>query len=155
SPYENRAVINAGAVMFHGVTDDTLARAAALLGDTAAATGLRSRALATYERLGAQWWRDRLAAWLPAADGSEPGDPRPIHLHPLPGGLWLIGTDGATTPQRALRGYGYLRELLRHPGQPVTALDLVGAGTGVAAESGLCELLDKQALTAYRQRLHE
>jgi tetratricopeptide (TPR) repeat protein len=155
SPYENRAVINAGAVMFHGVTDDTLARAAALLGDTAAATGLRSRALATYERLGAQWWRDRLAAWLPAADGSEPGDPRPIHLHPLPGGLWLIGTDGATTPQRALRGYGYLRELLRHPGQPVTALDLVGAGTGVAVESGLGELLDKQALTAYRQRLHE
>ncbi len=33
TPYEGRAVFNAGAVMFHGVTDDTLARAAALLGD--------------------------------------------------------------------------------------------------------------------------
>ena len=33
SPYEGRAAFNAGAVMFHGVTDDTLARAAALLGD--------------------------------------------------------------------------------------------------------------------------
>jgi hypothetical protein len=29
TPYEGRAVFNVGAVMFHGVTDDTLARAAA------------------------------------------------------------------------------------------------------------------------------
>lgn len=156
SPYEGRAVINAGAVMFHGITDDTLARAAALLGDTATATRLRARAIATYERLGARWWRDRLATWQPpAAAGKEHGSPHEAHLQPLSGGLWLIGTDRATTPLRALRGFGYLRELLRRPGQPVTALDLVGAGTGVAAESGLGALLDKQALTAYRQRLHD
>jgi hypothetical protein len=54
-----------------------------------------------------------------------------------------------------LRGFGYLRELLRRPGRPVTALDLVGAGTGVAAESGLGVLLDRQALTAYRQRIRD
>jgi hypothetical protein len=58
-------------------------------------------------------------------------------------------------PLRALRGFGYLRELLRRPGQPVAALDLVGAGTGVAVESGLGDLLDKQALNAYRQRLRD
>ncbi|MGX7678799.1 hypothetical protein ACSMXN_07860 [Jatrophihabitans sp. DSM 45814] len=158
-PYEDRAVINAGAVMFHGVTDDTLARAAAFLGDPDTATRLRTRALATYERLGAQWWRQRLARWEPTA--ANPGnaasrvDERPAHLHPIPGGLWLIGRDSVAVPLRALRGFSYLRELLRRPGQPVTALELVGAGTGVVVESGLGELLDKQALAEYRQRLED
>src|SRR5271170_4791069 len=46
----------------------------------------------------------------------------------------------------ALRGFGYLRELLRRPRQPVAALDLAGAGTGIALQSGLGDLLDKQAL---------
>ena len=32
-PYAGRAVFNVGAVMFHGLTDDTLSRAAAALGD--------------------------------------------------------------------------------------------------------------------------
>jgi hypothetical protein len=58
-------------------------------------------------------------------------------------------------PLRALRGFGYLRELLRQPGQPVAALDLVGAGTGVAVQAGLGDLLDKRALKAYRQRLRD
>ena len=154
-PYEGRAVFNAGAVMFHGVTDDTLARAAALLGNPGEAGRLRARALATYERLGAQWWRDRLASWQPPAAGEASGSTRQMHLHPAPGGLWLVGAEGAAVPLRALRGFGYLRELLRRPGQPVAALDLVGAGTGVAVQSGLGDLLDRQALKAYRQRLRD
>jgi hypothetical protein len=76
-----------------------------------------------------------------------------VYLHPVPGGLWLIGPEGAAVPLRALRGFGYLRELLRRPGQPVAALDLAGAGAGAAVESGLGDLLDAQALKAYRQRL--
>ena len=155
SPYEGRAVFNAGAVMFHGVTDDTLARAAALLGDPDTAGRLRARALATYERLGAQWWRGRLASWRPPVAGDVSRGSRRVHLHPSPGGLWLIGPEGAAAPLRALRGFGYLRELLRRPGQPVAALDLVGAGTGVAVQSGLGDILDKQALKAYRQRLRD
>lgn len=55
TPYAGRAVFNAGAVMFHGTTDDTLARAALGHGDAEAAVRLRDRALATYERLGASW----------------------------------------------------------------------------------------------------
>ncbi len=155
SPYEGRAVFNAGAVMFHGVTDDTLARAAALLGDPDRAARLRARALATYERLGARWWRDRLAAWEPPAahEVSAAGGSLRVYLHPVPGGLWLIGPEGAAVPLRALRGFGYLRELLRRPGQPVAVLDLAGAGAGAAVESGLGDLLDAQALKAYRQRL--
>jgi hypothetical protein len=155
TPYADRAVFNAGAVMFHGVTDDTLARAAALLGDPDKAGRLRTRALATYERLGAQWWRDRLASWRPAAADDVPLGPRRVHLHPAPGGLWLVGSEPAVAPLRALRGFGYLRELLRRPHQPVAALDLVAAGTGVVVESGLGDLIDKQALKAYRQRLRD
>jgi hypothetical protein len=155
TPYDDRAVFNAGAVMFHGVTDDTLARAAGLLGDPDKASRLRTRALATYERLGAQWWRDRLASWRPAAADDVSRGPRRVHLHPAPGGLWLVGPEPAVAPMRALRGFGYLRELLRRPHQLVAALDLVAAGTGVVAESGLGDFLDKQALSAYRQRLRD
>jgi uncharacterized membrane protein len=150
TPYSGRAVFNAGAVMFHGVTDDTLSRAAALLGDAEQADQLRGRALATYERLGALWWRDRLRSWVPAHGRSHR-----VHLHPAPGGLWLVGPEQAAVPVTALRGFGYVRELLRRPGQPIGALELVGAGTGVAVASGLGELLDKQARTAYRQRLRD
>jgi tetratricopeptide (TPR) repeat protein len=151
-PYEGRAVFNAGAVWFHGVTDDTLARAAALLGDPVTADRLRTRALATYERISGTWWRERLESW------QSPGEPvahdnDQAHFHPVPGGLWLIGRSAAGTPLRELRGFGYLRELLRRPRQPVAALDLVGANTAI--ESGLGGVLDEQALKAYRQRLRD
>jgi uncharacterized membrane protein len=78
-----------------------------------------------------------------------------VHLHPIPGGLWLAGPEQAAAPLRALRGFGYLRELLRRPHQPIAALDLVGAGTGVVVQPGTGDLLDRQALQAYRQRLHD
>jgi hypothetical protein len=158
TPYSGRAVFNAGAVMFHGVTDDTLARAAALLGDPEAAGRLQSRALETYEHIGAQWWRDRLKAWRPLEPDRPSAGLRRVHLHPTPGGLWLVGPDGSAAPLPALRGFRHLRELLRRPGQPVAALDLVAGGTGGTggvAQSGLGDLLDKQALIAYRQRLRD
>ncbi len=155
APYEGRAVFNAGAVMFHGVTDDTLARAAAVLGDMQAFQRLRMQALTTYERIGAQWWRDRLVAWTPRTEveAVPPASSRRMRLHPAAGGLWLVGPENAAVQLTALRGFSYLRELLRRPGQPVAALDLAGAGTGVGAESSLGEVLDHQALQAYRQRL--
>ena len=72
SPYAGRAVINAGAVMFHGVTDDTLGRAAGLLGHRAEAEQLCGAALATYERIGAcgggtDWNRRHSQARAPRA----------------------------------------------------------------------------------------
>ncbi len=155
APYEGRAVVNAGAVMFHGITDDTLARAAAVLGDADKAARRRARAIATYERIGAQWWRDRLVAWTPPTPAAAPLGAHRMRLHPLPGGLWLVGTDGAAAQLTALRGFGYLRELIRRSGQAVAALDLVTAGTGTVAAPGLGDLLDKQALRAYRRRLLE
>src|SRR2546421_3811644 len=68
TPYEGRAVINAGAVMFHGVTDDALARGNALLGNPDVAARLKNQALRTYRRIGATWWHDRLSSWQPVTD---------------------------------------------------------------------------------------
>ncbi len=155
TPYQGRAVINGGAVMFHGLTDDTLARAAAACGDAEAAGRLRVRALATYERLGAGWWHDRLASWPQPALADGVRDPRRVHLHPTPGGLWLVGSNDGAVPLKDLRGLHYLRELVRRPGQPLAVLDLAAAGSAVVVESSLGDVIDRQALNAYRHRLRD
>jgi hypothetical protein len=152
-PYEGRAVFNAGAVMFHGVTDDTLARAAAVLGDAERADRLRASALATYERIGAQRWRDRLARWRPPDLATARGVRR-AHLRRAGGDVWMVGAD-AVVPLRDLRGLRYLRELVRRPGQPIRALDLVAGGAPTLAEPHLGEVADRRALDAYRRRLRE
>ena len=58
-------------------------------------------------------------------------------------------------PVKALKGYSYLRELLRRPGLPVAAIDLVTAGAGTVEQPGLGSLLDPSALESYRQRLKD
>ncbi|MEU4191823.1 hypothetical protein AB0E69_07995 [Kribbella sp. NPDC026611] len=148
TPYENRAVLNAGAVYFHGVTDDTLARAAALAGDHDRAEALRERALATYARIGATWWHDRLKSWAPVAGDSV------VHFHPAGDDLWLIGAaDGR--PMRALRGFDYLQRLLACPGQALSAVELVTDGAGTVLQPAAGPQLDRQAAAAYRRRLAE
>lgn len=147
APYAGRAVFNAGAVMFHGLTDDTLARAAAFLGDHSRAERLRDQALRTYIRLGATWWHDRLRDWAPVGRAA-------IRLHPTPGGLWLVGA-GPGHPLRPLRGLVYLRRLLAQPGKPIAALDLVTDGSATVLQPPAGEALDRRALAAYRHRLAE
>jgi hypothetical protein len=58
-------------------------------------------------------------------------------------------------PVKALKGYSYLRELLRRPGMPVAAIDLITAGAGTVEQPGLGALLDPSALESYRQRLND
>ena len=118
-----------------------------------AAGQLRARALATYERIGARWWRDRLGAWHPPPVSTHP--PGQVKLLPGADGLWLVGPADAAVPVRALRGFHYLRELLRRPGQSVSALDLVTGGSGTAIQPGLGDVLDDQAREAYRRRLSD
>ena len=137
--------------MFHGLTDDTLARAAAILGDHAIAAARRESALATYTRLGASWWRDRLSRWQPPSAAALTS----LRLSPTGDGFWLVGTGSQSTPVKTLKGYSYLRELLRRPGIPVAAIDLVTAGAGAVEQPGLGPVLDSSALRSYRQRLHD
>ncbi|QGN34935.1 hypothetical protein [Microlunatus sp. Gsoil 973] len=158
-PYEGRAVFNAGAVNFHGLTDDTLARAAEITGDLDRAKALRDRALTGYIRLGARWWYDRLQAWAPGrTPGSAPvttpatTPATTVHLHPIAGDLWLIGA-GDGRPFRGLRGFQYLRMLLSRPGSWIPAVDLAGGGTRTVVQPAVDTVIDGRALAAYRARL--
>ncbi|MEP9385146.1 hypothetical protein [Nocardioides sp. KR10-350] len=156
APYAGRPVFNAGAVMFHGLTDDTLARAAALTGDLGEAERLRQRALATYVRIGADWWHDRLRAWRPAPPARDGRDgragPARARLHPTGDGVWLVGAEPGT-PVRPVRGFAHLQALLARPGVRMPAIDLVTGGSGTVLQSAPGVQVDRQALAAYRRRL--
>lgn len=150
APYSGRSVVNAGGVQWHGVTDDTLARAYALLGDRETSASHATAALATYERIGATWWRDRLRGELrdvPVAD-----DVVQVHLHPQPGGLWLVGRQGATFVLPRMRGLEHLHQLLERPGTDVPATRLVG---GEVVEQRGLEVLDDESRKVLGARLAE
>jgi hypothetical protein len=149
-PYAGRAVVNSGAVMFHGVTDDTLSRACELLGDTERAEALREKALATYRRIGASWWRERLEATAPTP--TVPVRSTTMVLRPGPAGVWLVGRGEQESAIPARRGLEHLHALLSHAGREIPALTLVG-GAQTVEQSGLGEVVDAHALAAYRQRL--
>jgi len=149
TPYENRAVINAGAVMFHGTTDDTLSRGNTLLGNATAAARQRERALATYRRIGAVWWRERLEAAIPGGDAA--GGPGAMRLRRAGSGLWSVGPDAAPVTVPGMRGLEYLHCLLSRPGVEIPALDLVGPQT--VRQGGTGPDADARALAEYRRRL--
>jgi hypothetical protein len=151
-PYAGRAVLNAGA-MFHGVVDEYLFRAHSSLGHPDAA-GWRHSAVSCYERIGARWWRDRLAG---PPGGAIRESPVTMHFHQNDAG-WLIGRDGATAVLPDVKGLHYIRYLLQRPGQDVEAADLAAAAAGhpgVTVSHGDGYLIDAQALSAYRARLAE
>ena len=150
APYAGRSVVNAGGVQWHGVTDDTLARGYALLGDPEPAARHRAAALATYQRIGATWWHDRLHGQpLPAASVA---DAVPVvHLHPQPGGLWLVGREGATFVLPGMKGLGHLRTLLASPDVEINATTLAGS----AVEQAGLDVLDDESVRVLRRRLAE
>lgn len=155
APYAGRAVVNAGAVMFHGVTDDTLARGWERLGDHERAAALRVKALETYERIGARWWHDRLLRAWPGSDRADrPPASSVMTLRPGPPGVWLVGHGDDEHAVPARRGFEHLHALVSRPGSDIAALDLAGGATTVQ-QGGLGELADARALAAYRRRLQE
>ena len=133
APYGGRAVLNAGAVTFHGVVDE-------YLGDLGAARS-------AYRRIGARWWADRLTVPPAPADVGV----TVVHLHEADG-TWTVGRDGATVELPDLRGLHHLRMLVARPGSEVAAIDLVGAEV---TEGDVGPVLDEQAKRAYRTRLAE
>jgi hypothetical protein len=150
-PYAGRAVVNSGAVMFHGVTDDTLSRACERLGDPERAVALREKALATYRRIGATWWRERLEAVAPPAIPLAPVAAT-MTLRAGPPGVWLVGRGDIETAVPARRGIEHLHALVLRPGVEIEALALAG-GAETVVQAGLGDLVDAQALASYRKRL--
>ena len=175
APYAGRGVVNGGGAAFAGVVSDYLYQASELLG-TGDARQWAGRAAGEYERLGASWWLRRLPRVV-ARPGmveprvgergaGEPGvvepgvvEPGVVHLRPGGGGIWWVGREGAVTAIRAVKGLHYLRILLQRPGADIAAIDLsdtVAGHPGAGAAGGdVGEVLDKQALSAYRRRLAE
>jgi hypothetical protein len=79
-----------------------------------------------------------------------------VHLRPGAGGIWTIGRDGATVAVRDAKGLRYLRLLVRQPGVEISSLDLatwVAGHPGAASDGPAEEIIDRQALRAYRDRL--
>jgi len=152
-PYAGRGVLNAGAVIFHGVVDEYLYLAHAALGDDAAAAGWRRSAESAYRRIGATWWEHRLGGDRPARWAQKPA--RRVYLRREGTGRWSVGDDGATFELPDLRGLGYLRYLVERPGTEVGALTLAGPGGAAVEESDLGQVADPAALAAYRRRLAE
>ncbi|MCU1345718.1 MAG: hypothetical protein JWL70_1984 [Acidimicrobiia bacterium] len=154
-PYAGRGVLNAGAVTFHGVVDDYLHQAHGALGRGASASW-RHAAAASYRRIGATWWEQRIQ---PGAARHVVAAPTVVHLHPDDAGAWTFGRDGATVSLPDRRGLHYLRFLVGTPGIDSTAVALSAAVAGrapaSAARSAGIELLDAQALNSYRRRLRD
>ena len=143
--------------MFHGVTDDTLARACERLGDGERAHALREKALSTYRRIGATWWRERLEADAPPTGRPvtrQLGHSTAMTLRPGPAGVWFVGrgSEEAAVPVR--RGLEHLHMLLSQPGTEVPALRMAG-GAETVEQAGLGEVVDAQALGTYHHRLAE
>jgi hypothetical protein len=151
APYEGRAVFNTGAIAFHGLTDHGLAIAADRRHDEAEAGRLRGRALATYTRLGASWWRARLLRDVP----ESPTVPTTWRLHPTRPGRWLVGPADSPASLPALRGLTYLQALVRGAGNEISALDLATDSAATALQHDLGATSDRTALLAYRRRLDE
>jgi hypothetical protein len=151
-PYAGRAVVIAGAVMFHGITDDTLARACERLGDAERAVALGPRRWRPTAGSGATWWRERLEADAPAT--TEPKRSTAMTLRPGPAGVWFVGRGSEETAIPARRGLEHLHTLLAHPGQELPALRLAG-GVETVEQAGLGNVVDAQAIATYGRRLAE
>ena len=152
APYAGRSVVNAGAVMWHGVTDDTLARGYALLGDADAAARHRAAALATYERIGATWWRDRLAAARLA--GAAAGRTRLVSCT-CTSSRAGCGWSAARARRSCCRGCAASRTCTRCSVEPDTDLPATTLVGGEVVEQSGLEVLDDESRRAYRARLAE
>jgi hypothetical protein len=156
-------VPNGGAALFAGVVDGCLAVSAAALGRSADADHWARSAADLAERFGAHWWQRRYAGLTRTPPSSHwPGDQaaaRLVLLRPGVDRVWTVGGTDAPATVREMKGFNYLRLLVRQPDIPIPARELsdwvVGhAGAGLV-EGAAGEVIDRRALTAYRARLAE
>lgn len=154
-PYAGRGIVNGGAVGFDGVVDDYVAKALSALGRREESRRWAATAAGAYARIGAVWWARRTIAPPP----SRTTAPLRFHLRPGTTGIWWVGRDDAPVAVRESKGLRYLRVLLANPGVDVPVAQLAEAvaghdGSRVPRQAGL-EVVDRQALVAYRARLQD
>jgi len=157
-PYAGRGLVNAGGVSFLGVVDSYLAFACRSLGRDDEAARWSESAHRLYVRFGAPWW---ISHGLHQAIGSTPARTASsvATLRPGADGVWLIGTGESAVAVREMRGFVYLRMLVRQPGVAISALDLSDWAAGHAGrgidEAPTGPVVDDQALAIYRRRIVE
>jgi hypothetical protein len=160
APHEELwAVDGIGGAVF-GTVAEQLGRLAAYLGRPDEAAGYLAAARDRYERAGTPALLARLDA-LPAATARVPspdtadGTAAAGRLR-RSGQVWQVEWRGRQSTVPDSKGIRDLAVLLAHPGQPVSALDLVEAAGGpqaAAAGGSLGPVLDATARRAYKQRL--
>lgn len=157
-PYSGRGVPNAGAANFAGVVDGYLAEACAALGRTEEAQRWAQSAADLAEQFGATWWATGYRSGVgtpPASFGAS--RPAVAVLRPGADGVWTVGWDGSTVAMREVKGLHYLRLLVRQPGLEISALDLsnwvAGHASSGVEDASVGEIIDRQALAAYRARI--
>ena len=156
--YAGRCVVNAGAVVFAGVVDDYLWRAAVVSAD-ARRDDWRAAADAAYRRLDAPWWRRRVSA--PTSRRGVPvAAPRASDrgARSRCGGCRARRCGRSVRPGEArlvpdMKGLHYLHALLQRPGARSARRRCPRWPPDTArrsSEPDAGERLDRRALTAYR-----
>jgi tetratricopeptide (TPR) repeat protein len=155
-----------------------VARAAA--GDHEGAARLIARVLATAHILGMGRLEDGVrrleaaltgdgtgvAAPVPSARDAQPsGEPSPENVFHLEGDFWTVRYAGTLSRLKDAKGFHYIAQLLRHPGQEFHVSDLLTVITPDAGDEPepprpaalghAGEVLDPQAKAAYRRRMDE
>jgi hypothetical protein len=159
-PYEKLwAVDGMGGAVF-GTVAEQLGKLAACLGRPDEAGRYLAVARDRYEQAGTPALLARLDALPtpgPEAQSAGAADaPATVGRLQRSGQVWLVEWRGRRSTVQDSKGIRDLAVLLAHPGQPVSALELVEAAGGppVAAASGsLGPVIDATARRAYKQRL--
>ena len=153
--------VNGAVVAFAGPFAHTVGVLAAALGDLAAAGSSLDQSIGTARCVGATVWvergeRARFALGLDQAGPSGPMDGAEtptVATLVRDGRVWTVsmGSERGRLPH--LKGLADIATLVRHAGQDVPALQLAGGWTGPSGAT--TEIVDVQALDAYRRRLQE
>jgi hypothetical protein len=160
APHEELwAVDGIGGAVF-GTVAEQLGRLAGYLGRPEEAASYLAAARDRYERAGTPALLARLdALQAPRRPVPPPGvadDPAAAGRLQRSGQVWLLQWHGRHSTVQDSKGIRDLAVLLGHPGQPVSALELVEAAGGppaAAVGGSLGPVLDATARRAYQQRL--
>jgi hypothetical protein len=147
-------------------------------GDKEKAEDLLKRTLATAQELGMLGLEEKITSQFLRTSSQHPvtvSHSPPAQLFRREGDYWTITYHGVTCRLKSIRGLHYIAQLLRHPHQEFHVFDLVDLPQNETSSHledhtpGAIEqhrralrlprkdetLLDVQARTAYRKRLHE
>lgn len=139
--------VNGAVVAFAGSHAHTAGLLAAALADTTAAQSLLEMAAATYRRLGAMGWLAETQAVGGKAFDQDHDHDRAMRRH---GGIWELSYSGRHVSVPHTKGLADIARMVASPGTDIHVLDLMGSVDRTGAGG---EIVDRQALAAYRARL--